>query len=88
MALTAKIGIADSQLGNIVPGLGAGAVPYMLYSGVYTLTPNKLDDTLYTSINYPNSTTIVQAILTPYIETGPISDQIMESPFMMPKVGQ
>lgn len=78
MAFTAILGIAASEPGNVVPGLGASANNFVTFSGLYTLVPTKSSDTVFTSINYPSYTTAVLNIPNPYIETGLIGG--MDSP--------
>lgn len=74
MAVTAKFGISDSQFNNVEFGLGSSGVPFNKYSGVYTLTANKTNDTLYSNINYPEVETQTVAIPNPYIQTGLVGD--------------
>lgn len=75
MAFTAKLGIVDSQLNNIVLGLGSSPLPYVLFSGLYTLVDGKTDDTLYLSITYPSSIKVTVEIPNPFIESSLIGEE-------------
>lgn len=75
MAFTAKLGTVDSQLNNIELGLGATPLPYIIFSGLYTVTTGKYTDTMYLSINYPSYITVEVEIPNPFIESGLIGEE-------------
>jgi len=83
MAFTAKLGTNLSYLANIELGLGANPTPYFLFSGIYTITPEKTNDTLYLNINYPSFSTITVQIINPFVEMAYIGDQAVVNPYGM-----
>ena len=67
MAFTAKLGTNESYLSNIELGFGATPTPRAHYTGLYFISLNKANDTVYSNID--TGATEQRAIPNPFIET-------------------